>query len=150
MSQALINTDGSGMPNKPFCIAKFTSNVALSGLPAHMSLQMLFKGSWSSYFMHNQGMNTISSVIYSKVRNSITSLIALLIYLDDMDVAPSVRAWARHKKIPLYAAGTNRHHSGMPVEDFIEVRRHTNAVETAHHKAQSLGIRLSLLKAFKK
>ena len=83
-------------------------------------------------------------ISYNTIINTITNSL-----IDMDDVSPAVRAWVSHKKIDIFACGVNRHCSDMPHEQFIETRRHTNAVEVTHHKTNSLGKRLSLLKAVK-
>ena len=62
----------------------------------------------------------------------------------------AVKDWTRHKQQLGIASGINRHISLMSNALFERTRRHTNAVEQSHHKAASLGKRLSLLKAVKK
>lgn len=52
-----------------------------------------------------------------------------------------------HKGHPVIAAGLNEHCTLMNMDAFQRIRKSTNAVEQTHYKSNSMGRRLSILKA---
>ncbi|KAM5443968.1 hypothetical protein MaudCBS49596_008059 [Microsporum audouinii] len=56
-----------------------------------------------------------------------------------------VAAWAQHKRIPWILSGLNRCFTKMDPKIFTSLQRNSNAIESNHHRINSLGIRTSLL-----
>jgi hypothetical protein len=63
------------------------------------------------------------------------------------DSTRSVRKWAQHKKRAVIASGINKACSLIASDLWDQTTCHTNAVEQTHFKSNSLGRRLTLLKA---
>ncbi|OCK85458.1 hypothetical protein K432DRAFT_33984 [Lepidopterella palustris CBS 459.81] len=58
-----------------------------------------------------------------------------------------IAEWALHKKHDIIASGLNKFCSEIDPAVFDRIRKHTNAVESSHHKSNSMGRYLSLLRA---
>jgi hypothetical protein len=58
-----------------------------------------------------------------------------------------VRNWAGYLQQETIAAGLNKYCSRIDPELFDRIRKNSNAVEAAHHRANSTGKRCSLLQA---
>ncbi|CAG8980989.1 hypothetical protein HYALB_00013550 [Hymenoscyphus albidus] len=89
----------------------------------------------------------MEQLLYTKSREEYFELCDLLI--DSEYSSKQVVDWTKHKQHECIASGINPHCTGIQNELFERTRRHTNAVEQTHFKSNSLGKRLSLLKAVK-
>jgi hypothetical protein len=58
-----------------------------------------------------------------------------------------VRNWTGYLQQPTIAAGLNKHCSRINPDIFDRIRKNSNAVEVAHHRANSTGKRCTLLQA---
>lgn len=55
--------------------------------------------------------------------------------------------WVQHKRNPVIAAGLNPNCSLIPQAIWVELRKHTNAVEQSHWKSYALGKQTTLVPA---
>ncbi|KAF2809704.1 uncharacterized protein BDZ99DRAFT_387971, partial [Mytilinidion resinicola] len=67
--------------------------------------------------------------------------------LCDLLMNDKVQGWARHKRHPIIASGLNKYCSDVDPEIWDKLRKNTNATEQTHYKSDSMGRRLSLLRA---
>jgi hypothetical protein len=74
----------------------------------------------------------------------------VIILIDDERWPKKVRDWVAYLQEDTIAAGLNKHCSRMPTELFERIRDNSNAVEVAHHRSNSTGVRTSLLQAIRK
>jgi hypothetical protein len=129
-----------------FCQVHFLRGVdevvRKAGFPAGahgLMMAILYAESQDAYI---EALDYITDGKYYKGSNK-----ALIIDYSIAFDSDDIKHWASHKKQDWVAQGLNMHYSPMSSVVFGQLRKHTNAVESSHHKANASGKQVTLLQA---